>query len=67
MKTMITALALVALAASPSLAANAKHLREGRASFHVPPASDVIIENGNGFGYDSGYQGPNREQMIHSN
>lgn len=38
MKTMITALTLVLLAATPTLAANshAKRLREGRASAYLP-------------------------------
>jgi hypothetical protein len=51
MKTMITALVFVALAASPTLAA--KHLKEGRASAYVPHS-------------DFSYQGTSREQMIHN-
>ena len=63
------AMVMVALAAGPTFAANshARYVREGRASFYAPPANDVIIENRFGFGSDTGYQGPNREQMIHSN
>jgi hypothetical protein len=66
MKILITALALV-LVAGPTFGANSRHLREGRASSYAPPANDVIIENGYGFGYDPGHQSPSREQMIHGN
>jgi hypothetical protein len=69
MKAMISALALVALAASPTFAAHshAKHLREGRASAVAPRTNDFIIQNGFGHGSDSGYRGTGREQMIHNN
>ena len=69
MKAMISASALVALAASPTFATNslAKHLREGRASANAPRTNGLVIQNGYGYGSDSGYLGTGREQMIHNN
>jgi hypothetical protein len=58
MKKMIAALALVLLAAGPTLAAGShtRHLKEGRASAYYVPRSGYI-----------GITDTSREGMIHAN
>jgi hypothetical protein len=60
MKTVIAALALVLVAASPTLAAHShnKQLYEGRGAAYVPQSS--------GYYGGSDYSPSSREQMIHN-
>jgi hypothetical protein len=62
MKTIIAALALVVVAASPTFAttSHARHLYEGRSSAYVPQSSYYYYGG-------SDYSPSSREQMIHAN